>query len=64
MGGVGEVVLSWDAPASDGGAEITDYEYRIDRRNPWISIGSTNTTHTLTGLVNGTAYVFEVRAGQ
>ena len=62
VGGDGEAVLTWDAPSRDGGAEITDYEYRIDRRNPWISIGSTNTTHTLTGLVNGTAYVFEVRA--
>ena len=62
VGGDGQVVLTWEAPASDGGAEITDYEYRIDRRNPWISIGSTNTTHTVTGLVNGTAYVFEVRA--
>ena len=60
--GNGEVVLSWEAPARDGGAAITDYEYRIDRRNPWISIGSTNITHTVTGLDNGTAYVFEVRA--
>ena len=62
MSGDGEVVLTWDAPARDGGAAITDYEVRIDRRNPWISIGSTNTTHMVTGLVNGTAYVFEVRA--
>ena len=62
VSGNGEVVLSWEAPARDGGAAITDYEYRINRRNPWISIGSTNITHTVTGLVNGTAYVFEVRA--
>ena len=61
-GGNGEVVLTWDAPSSDGGAEITDYEYRIDRRNPWISTGSTETTYTVTGLDNGTAYTFEVRA--
>ena len=62
VGGNGQVVLTWDAPSSDGGSSITDYEYRIDRRNPWISTGSTETTHTVTGLVNGTAYTFEVRA--
>ena len=62
VAGNGEVVLSWDAPENDGGAAITDYEYRIDRRNPWISIGSTDTAHTVSGLDNGTAYVFEVRA--
>ena len=58
----GAVTLAWDAPENDGGSAITDYEYRIDRRNPWTSIGSTNTTHTVTGLVNGTTYLFEVRA--
>ena len=62
VGGDGQVVLTWRAPSSDGGAEITDYEYRINRRNPWISTGSTDTTHTVTGLDNGTAYVFQVRA--
>ena len=61
-GGDGQAVLSWDAPSSDGGTTITDYEYRINRSGPWISIGSTDTTHTVTGLVNGTVYVFEVRA--
>ena len=62
MVGDGEVVLTWDAPASDGGAEITDYEYRINGQNPWISTGSPETTHTVTGLDNGTVYTFEVRA--
>ena len=62
VGGNGEVVLSWDAPSSDGGAAITDYEYRINGKNPWISIGSTLTTHTVTGLINGTEYTFQVRA--
>ena len=56
------VTLTWDAPEDDDGSAITDYEYRIDGRGSWISIGSTQTTHTVTGLVNGTAYVFEVRA--
>ena len=58
----GAVTLTWEAPEDDGGSEITDYQYRINGRNPWTSIGSTQTTHTLTGFVNGTAYVFEVRA--
>ena len=61
-GGDGQVTLTWEAPEDDGGSEITDYQYRINGRNPWTSIGSTQTTHTLTGLVNGTEYVFEVRA--
>ena len=56
------VTLTWEAPEDDGGSEITDYQYRINGKNPWTAIGSTDTTHTVTGLVNGTAYVFEVRA--
>ena len=54
--------LTWDAPENDGGSEIRDYEYRIDGKGRWISIGSTDTTHTVTGLTNGTVYVFQVRA--
>ena len=61
-GGDGQVKLTWEAPERDGGSEIRDYQYRIDGKGRWISIGSTDTTHTVTGLVNGTAYVFEVRA--
>ena len=61
-GGDGEVTLMWDAPENAGGEAITDYEYRIDGKGGWISIGSTDTTHTVTGLVNGTAYTFQVRA--
>ena len=62
VGGDGEVVLSWDPPPSDGGAPITDYQYRIDGSGEWISIGSTDTTYTVSGLRNGASYVFEVRA--
>ena len=64
-GGDGQVVLTWDAPSSDGGAAITDYEYRYrtgGSYGAWISTGSTETTHTVTGLVNGAAYSFQVRA--
>ena len=61
-GGDEQVALSWQAPEDDGGFAITDYEYRIDGRGSWISIGSIHTTHTVTGLTNGTAYAFQVRA--
>ena len=61
-GGDEQVTLSWDAPEDDGGSPITDYEYRIDGEGEWISTGSSDTTHTVTGLTNGTAHVFEVRA--
>ena len=61
-GGNEQVALSWEAPENDGGFAITDYEVRINGRGSWISIGSTHTTHTVTGLTNGTVYVFQVRA--
>ena len=61
-GGNEQVTLSWDAPEDDGGSAITDYEVRINGRGSWISIGSTGTTYTVTGLVNGQVYVFQVRA--
>ena len=62
IGGDRQVTLSWEAPEDDGGAAITDYEYRIDGKGRWISIGSTDTTYTVTGLVNWQVYVFQVRA--
>ena len=55
-------MLTWEPPLRDGGADITDYEYRVDRRNPWVSTGSSDTTYTVSGLVNGATYLFEVRA--
>ena len=62
IGGDEQVTLTWDAPEDAAAAAITDYEYRIDGKGRWISIGSTDTTYTVTGLVNGTEYTFEVRA--
>ena len=60
--GDGQVTLTWEAPEDDGGSEITDYEYRINGQGSWISIGSTDTTYTVSGLDNDTVYTFEVRA--
>ena len=42
IGGDEQVTLTWDAPEDDDDA-ITDYEYRIDGKGRWISIGSTET---------------------
>ena len=47
----------------DDGFPITDYEYLISGTGGgWISTGSTETTHTVTELVNGRVYLFQVRA--
>ena len=60
------VTLSWTAPASNGGSPISGY-----RITPRIANGDTldpvytpfaNTTYTVTGLTNGTAYTFAVAA--
>ena len=63
----GTVNLSWSAPASNGGSAVTGYrvQYRpADDPNAWTVFGSTVTTTnvTVTGLTNGTAYVFRVAA--
>ena len=65
--GNGEVALVWQAPASDGGAAISSYEYRyaagdsVPSDTVWASAG-TALTATVSGLDNGTQYAFEVRA--
>ena len=62
-----EVALVWSAPADDGGAPITGYEYRfaagttVPGDTPWQSAGL-NLEWTVTGLTNGQQYAVEVRA--
>ena len=60
--GDGQVELRWTAPPDDGGDPVTHYEYEQDGSGIWISTGSDETTHTVTGLVNGQSYTFRVRA--
>lgn len=61
-----EMDLDWDAPSDNGGASITDYEYRYQEGSTaggtWTSTGSTTTAYTVTGLDKGTEYTFQVRA--
>lgn len=67
--GDGEVELTWIPPASDGGAEITRYEYRhapVSDSLPasWTVVagGGGAREVTVEQLTNGTTYRFEVRA--
>ena len=67
VAGNGQVNLAWTAPSSDGGAMITDYivRYSVAGSGVWTVYDdgvSTATSTTVTGLTNGTAYVFTVAA--
>ena len=65
--GNAQATLSWTVPFN-GGYAITSFEYRRKTTGSyggWTNIpgsGPTTTTHTVTGLSNGTAYTFQVRA--
>ena len=60
-----QVELTWKHPASHGGAPVTRYEYRSKGSGTWsgwsTSVGLAR-KKTVTGLTNGTAYSFQVRA--
>ena len=62
-----QAALSWTVPG-DGGAAITEFEYRQKTDGAygsWLDIsgsGATTASHTVTGLTNGTEYTFQVRA--
>ena len=71
IAGAGEVALLWNAPASNGGAPITDYvvQFSSDGGSTWTTFSrdgtpynGTNAVALVTGLTNGTAYVFRVAA--
>ena len=59
--GNGQVALSWAAPASNGGSPLTGYMVSSNGGATWTSLGVV-TGHTFTGLTNGTAHTFMVRA--
>ena len=61
------MTLSWEAPASDGGAAITRYvvERRDSSKRTWAPVGQAPADKlelTVNGLVEGQAYSFRVAA--
>jgi hypothetical protein len=59
------VVLSWDAPLLTGGASITSYtiQYSSNSGSSWTTFGtSSSISSNVTGLSNGTSYLFRVSA--
>ena len=65
--GVASVRLAWAAPKSDGGSPIIRYEYRhaagtsVPSSTNWTPAGTAQSV-TVTGLMGGTEYTFQVRA--
>lgn len=64
-GGNAQVSLAWTAPAYNGGSAITDYsvQYSSNSGSTWTTFSrtaSTTASQVVTGLTNGTAYVFRV----
>jgi len=60
-----KAVVHWKAPASDGGSPITGYvvtPFRGATKQKAITVNSTDTSTTVTGLANGAKYTFKVAA--
>jgi hypothetical protein len=67
VGGNAQAILSWTAPTVLAQTPITDYtvQFSSNSGSTWTTFtraASTATSATVTGLINGTAYVFRVAA--
>jgi titin len=63
-GGDQQITVAFSAPASDGGAPITNYEYSLDDGLTWITRtpGSAASPMVIAGLASGTTYGVRLRA--
>jgi len=65
--GNAQIPISWTAPSSNGGSAITDYvvQFSSNGGTSWTTFAdgtSTSLSANVTGLTNGTSYVFRVAA--
>jgi hypothetical protein len=62
----GVIGLDWEEGSSNGGSIIIDYtiQYAEESSSTWITLAELHTekTYTVTGLVAGTDYKFQVKA--
>lgn len=61
VAGDGQATITFTAPTDHGGSEITEYAVTDSSYNI-VATGTTDTTIVVTGLTNGTSYVFAVIA--